>query len=219
MSTIVTTLPQNATSIKMTTLSQVVQILPSTIPFPINVWIGGKMARYSQSEQNLIFLTDSETDPTNEQMEYFNTLVTPLGIQATLSRGWKNEAITAMRLYDTGNLIIDPTTLVYTKIPTQSIDFPMLTVQEAVSLLPKTIPWTYDLYLTGGLVLSGYSFHDADIVVLDPTVTQDELALMRKMFTDAIGWKVDVGQRIMVEREPPSVQLYLIYSGGNICLP
>jgi hypothetical protein len=214
MSAITTTLPQNIVPIKTTTLSQIIAVLPSTILYPINVWLGGKLARYGQTSDNLIFLTDSEKDPTNEQMQYFNGLVASLDVQATLGRGWKNEAITAMRIYDNGVLIIDPTTLAYTQLVAPSRTTPILTVDELMSSLPTTIDWQYDIYLTGGVVKNGYSNNDTDMIVFDEKLANSELAAMRDFFRKAVGWKVDVGRAVMPEREP--VYLYLLYSGGKL---
>ncbi|MBF0484717.1 MAG: hypothetical protein HQL25_08455 [Candidatus Omnitrophica bacterium] len=72
------------------------------------------------------------------------------------------------------------------------------------------------MYLTGGLVKNGWSCNDADIIIFEEEA-KPHLAQIRNYFTDLFGWKTDVGQVVMADREP--VYLYKIYEGGKWQVP
>lgn len=206
MPTYVNTLPQNVAPIKTVTLQQLIDWLPMRIT-PMNVWIAGKIARFGQTAENLIFLIEQENEPDSETMEYFDSMVVGLGIHATVSNNCRNQNFSAIPLYSNGNKIASKSNFI-----TQSV--PILTVEEVMRKVPTRVKWPYDLYLTGGLVKNGWSANDADIIVFD-SATKEELAEMRNFFTKLFGWKTDVGQKVMPEREP--VYLYQLYSKGNLC--
>lgn len=203
---------------KLVTLKEILRVLPDTVPYPFNFSVGGKLARYGQTSENIIFLIDSKEEPSSEMKTYFSSLVEPIGLVATVSQHFRDERQHASRLYNEGRLILDRETGRYTEIPSVSVLPPILTVQEFISKCPKTIPWTQTLYLTGSLALHGWSGKDADIITFDP-IDRDSLALLRKEISDAVGWKVDTGVRIMPEREPPQIKLIKLYENGNLCLP
>lgn len=203
------TLPQNSTPIKTITFKEVLGVLPVSLPFSLNFWIAGKLARYGRTTDNLIFLV--EGDETEEMRNFFNALVEPLGIHATVSGNWKGNKYQAVRLYNEGRLIIDKETIAYTELPAETREAPVLTAQEALSRMPQTVEWKQTLYLTGGLVKNGWSANDGDIIVTGD-IERKELGRMSRFFTEATGWKFDVGQAVMPEREP--VYLYRLYENG-----
>jgi len=209
-------LPQNIESIKVTTLKELITILPDTISYPLNIWVGGKLAMYGTTTGNIVFISElNDNQLTPEIKEYFNNLSSPLGINATVCNEWRNQRNIAFRLYDKGSLIIDKINFTYKQIPSP-VAIPLLTIEDVVKKLPKTIRWKQTLYLTGGLVKNGWSFNDADIITFDITESS-ELKNMRIYFTNLFGWKTDVGQKVMTEREP--IYLYKIYENGVLCLP
>lgn len=208
-------LPQEFEPIKSVTLREIVLKLPSLIIYPFNIWIGGKVVRYGRTSDNLIFLAEGEGDPDSEVMDYFNELVEPLGLSATVSFQWKNESYQALRLYNQGHMIIDHETLCYTEIPFPTRKIPMITSEELIEKLPPRIAWEETLYLTGSLVKNGWSCNDVDIITFDP-IERGKMALLRKYLTNILGWKTDVGQKVMIEREP--VYLFKLYEKGYLCL-
>jgi len=213
MPTYTDTLPQITQSIVTITIRDLIKVLPDKLPWRINVWLGNKLARYGVTTENIIFLTDIPV-PTIEQRNCFDKLVSSTGLQATLYEGFKNEEYRAVRIYNEGRLIIDREKMVYTELPTPVFEAPILTLKEVTEKLPAEIPFTCKLYITGGLVKNGWSAHDADF--LAPGVSDGkELRKMSQYFTDILGWRVDVGQNVMEEREP--VYLYLYYQDGK-CL-
>lgn len=214
MSIYTETLPQNIAPIKTVNFKQLLGALPQSLPFSYNFWIAGKLARYGMTTDNLVFLVEGEE--TEEMRHFFNALVEPLGINATVSDNWKGNKYQAIRLYNEGRLIIDKATMSYTELPVETREVIFLTAKEAVSKMPTTIEWKQTLYLTGGLVKNGWSGNDGDIIV-SGEIEKKELGRMSRFFTDVVGWKFDVGQAVMPEREP--VYLYKLYENGTLCLP
>ena len=207
-----TTLPQTIVPTKSITIQELISILPETIDYSINIWIDDKLAQYGRSADNIIFITDDK-EITNEKRQYFSNLVTSLDISATLSNAWKRNSISKLQLYTNGSLIFDKATMSYKQLPTPIPELPVLTIQEVTNVLPQTIKWNYTMYLTGGLVKNGWSKHDADIIIFDELQNgMTELIEIKKYFTNLIGWNMDVGQKIMEQREP--VYLYKIYENG-----
>jgi hypothetical protein len=213
MPTFVTTLPQTTTPIITVTLPDLVKILPDKLPWSINIWIGDKLSIYGITAENLVFLTDEPT-PTAEQKQYFNDLVKSLGAEATLYEGWKNEEYRMLPLYCNGALNINRD-MTY-KVPKTVYQAPVLKLDEAITKLPKKIPFKHKLYFTGGLVKNGWTANDFDFIAPD-VEDRDELRKMAKYFTDILGWKTDVGHAVMIEREP--VFLYPMYKDGQCLLP
>jgi len=208
----VTTLPQTILPTKSITIQDLITTLPDSITYSINIWVDDKLAQYGRSADNLIFITD-DNQITNEKRQYFSSLVNSLGIAGTLSNSWKRNSISKVQLYSNGNLIFDKTTMSYKQLPTPIPTLPVLTIQEVLNLLPKTIQWNYTMYLTGGLVKNGWSNHDADIIIFDEIQNgTTELLEMKKYFTNILGWNMDMGQKVMEAREP--VYLYKIYENG-----
>lgn len=215
---------QEVAPIIKVTFADLVRVLPQTIPYTETVWVSGKIARYGQTTENLIFLMKMQSESSSETMQYFDTLVAPLGLRATASSQWKNSLFQAFPLYQKGELMIDKKTLTYTKLLEPSGDLPTITVNEVKSKLPATVPWTFNLHMTGGIVKNGFSNNDIDILVglivnedgsyyfekLDAQTIID----VRKYFTQLLGYKVDVGRVVMNEREP--VYCSPIYQNGKI---
>lgn len=208
---IVKTLPQNIQPINITTLRDLVSILPDELLYKVNIWLGDKLARYGVTTENIIFLVEMEEEPSVEMREYFNSLVKPLGITATVSESWKNRKYNAVRVYNEGKLIIDKYTMTYTELPTAVHEAPVLTLKKLMAKLPKQIPFQATLYLTGGLVKNGFTCNDVDFIAFD-VEDKERLSEMASYFTEALGMKTDVGNKIMKEREP--VYCYLLYEGG-----
>jgi hypothetical protein len=212
----VDTLPQNIETIKTTKITDLVKILPEQIDYKINVWIGGKLARYGITTDNLIFFGEVNNEPSVELKLYFSSLVKSLGVQATISKNWKVSSFDMIRLYNEGNLIIDKKTMKYIEPITEVHELPIIEVKEIIEKLPKEIEWKCTIYLTGGLVKNGWSANDIDIMTFDLINDRKIFIEMKNYFTDLFGWKTDVGSTIMEEREP--IYLYKIYEKGELCL-
>lgn len=216
MSTIVDTLPQNIDPIVCVTLEEVIRSLPDQIPYKLDIWIADKIARFGRTDGNLIFLVKMDGEPTPELMTFFTNSVAKLGISATVSNKWKNNEYMALKLYNTdGNLLIDKKTMNYKDIPKDVFTAPVLTAEEVVKSLPDEVEWDFDIFLTGGIVRNGWSSNDLDILAPDAPDTATLLAI-RKLVTMSVGWKTDVGTKVMPEREP--VYLFKIYSNKKKCL-
>lgn len=204
------TLPQNVESIKIVTFKEVIQVLPATLDYPINVWIGGKLARYGQTSDNLIFLVEQEGETSTELKLYFEKISQPY--IATVSSSWRNEKLSAVRLYNEGRLIVNKETLTYTELPVPTKLLPIIQLLDILNKLPKTIQWNETVYLTGSIVKYGWSGNDVDFMVdTNDTKVYRE---MRTYFADILGCKVDVGNVNMPEREP--VYKYKLYENGVI---
>jgi hypothetical protein len=154
-----------------------------------------------------------DSEPTVDQRLFFQEILAPLGLPATLIEDWKNQRYQAVRLYNEGKLIINKETMCYTELPTPVYEPAIITVEEALKKLPVKIPWTCDIYLTGGLVKNGWTANDFDFIA--PDIDKQEIPKMKKAFEAVLKWKVDVGVGVMPEREP--VYQYLIYRKGQRC--
>jgi hypothetical protein len=212
VATIVTTLPQTTTPIHTVTIREVVDVLPKTLPWPITVWVGDRLARFGRTTESITFLAEMDNEPTVEQRTFFEGLIAPLGLPATLIEDWKNQRYSAIRLYNEGKLIVDKDTMTYTELPTPVYEPPVLTVEEAVKLLPKEVPWKDKIWLTGGLVKNGWTANDFDFIA--ETDDQVRLREMAMWFTKETGWKTHVGLEVMKDKEP--VFMYLCYEEGQL---
>jgi len=212
------TLPQSSKPAINVTIFDVIGALPEVLSYPIllDVWVGGQLARYGRTSKNIIFLVRQVDEPPPEMKLYFNELVKPLGASATVSECWLNNTIAAVKLYNAGRLIVDKKTFTYTELPSPVERCPVLTVTDVLDKLPETVPWTFPIYLTGGLVKNGFSNHDVDFIVFAEVQTST-LAEIRDYFVKLFSWRSDVGRHVMPDREP--VYLYLLYNGGKLCRP
>ena len=208
--------PQQERPIVLVTLEQVIRALPDTIPYAKNFWIGEKIVRFGQTADNLVFFVDQAEEPTPEMRQYFDGLLAPLGKDATVLNAFRESKFLMMRIYNEGRLIVNKDTLSFTELPSKTALKPVLTSQEVFAKLPETIEWPYAIYLTGGLVRNGWSSNDGDIIIYDERARND-LAAIRKFFTNIMGWRFDVGFRVMEDREP--VYLYKIYDEGKLWRP
>lgn len=209
------TVPQNVQEIKVVTLQELVTALPNTILYPINVWAANKIARYGQTSGDVLFLTDEEI-PSIEVKEYLNSLVAPLGIKANVYNTFRASQYIAMRIYDNGELIIDKATGAYKRLPAPIPEPARLTIDHVRNVIPRVIPYTQIIYLTGSIAKNGWSNNDIDFITLDEMLWEDTEAL-RQLLSKAIGWPTHVGTKVMSEREP--VFMYKIYEGGKCLLP
>ena len=210
MSIIVDKLPQTLEPIQIILLEDIIKVLPDTLDYPLNVWVGGKLARYGQTSENLLFLVEQDEEPHEDLRQYFEKISQPY--IATVGNEWINEKLSALRLYNEGNLIIDKKTLTYSELPAPTKRPPILYLEDILKLFPKEIEWKETIYLTGGIVKSGWSGNDIDFMV-DST---DKLLFsdLRKYFTSLFNCKIDVGNADMPEREP--VYKFKLYEDG-IC--
>jgi hypothetical protein len=215
MAITVDTLPQNRQPIRTITIVDLVSVLPETIPFRLNIWIAGKIARFGKTTENLLFLGELKEFPSVEMRQFFGQIGEALGVQATISGEWRNEAYQAIRLYNGGRLIVDKTTMTYRELPTEVTVAPVITVDELLAKLPNTVEWKQTLYLTGGLTRNGWSGHDVDFITFDVLDNKSVLGTMSKFFTKTLGWRTDVGSAVMTDREP--VYLFKMYEGG-VCV-
>ena len=204
--------PQSTTPITVVNIRELVAVLPEELPWKINVWLGGKLARFGVTTEVIVFLAEMEAEPSVEQRLYFERLIAPLGLPATLYEGWRSKRYEAVRLYNEGLLAIDRETLCYRCLPTPVYAAPIITKEEFLARMPRSIPYCGVVYLTGGMVKNGWSANDIDFIV--PEVRDRfESYSMAKYFSDILGWKVDVGPEVMKEREP--VYLFKLYEGGK----
>lgn len=214
MAIYVNTIPQNISPIKTLTIKELVNILPEIIDYELNVWIGGKLARYGKTTDNLIFLIDSKEEPSSEIMNYFNSFVEQFDFQATVSNDWKNNNyMSTIKLYNDGKLIIDKETMTFKELPSVIEENIFITFEEVLLKLPKKIEWNFDIYLTGSIVKNGFSNNDVDFIIFD--VDKITLSNIRKCFMTNLNCKTHVGHSIMIDREP--VYLYKIYQNGILC--
>lgn len=212
MATITDKIPQEIETVKITTFRDLVSVLPDKLDYEINVWIGGKLARYGQTSDNVVFLIESEGETSTEMKQYFSKI--GKGFDATASHRIFDQGIGAVRIYNEGRLIVDRETLCLTELPTPTLTPPILTLDKVLSVLPKQIERKETVYLTGSLVRFGWSGNDADFMVdSDDSAVYREL---RDLFREAIGWKVDVGNADMPERSP--VYKFKIYEDGKCLL-
>ena len=199
--------------VKTISIDEVVDLLPNKLPWKVNLWIAGKIARFGLTTDALIFLVEMKEEPSVEMRMFFENLFKPY--PATVIEDWKSQEYSAVRLYNNGKLIIDKDKMVYKELPTPVYSAPIMTIEEMKEVLPKEIPFKYTLHLTGGLVKNGFTCNDADFIAFDVQDTT-ELLKMAKYFTKVLGWKTDVGNKVMPEREP--VYCYKIYKDGKCLL-
>lgn len=210
----VNTIPQKELEIRILTITKLVNALPEQLNYDLDVWIGGKLARYGKTTENLTFLVKMDNDPSSELMQYFNSLVEPLKFQATTSSDWKDSKISVLKLYNNGRLIIDKETMTYKELPSViEEDRYEIQYDEVLGKMPNEIEFKQTIYLTGGLVRNGFSNNDVDFIVFDSEPL--ERFELRQFFGKLLGTKVHVGPIIMKDREP--VYLYKLYENGKLC--
>lgn len=209
----ITTLPQDYVPIVIVTIQDLVSVMPQTLLYPFNVWISGSLARDGKATGSLTFLIEGDGDPTSEIMNYFNTLVQPLGVTATAAFNWKNKSLSAIRLYNNGQLIVNPDGS-FKEFPAPINEKLEITIDYVYNRLPQTIKFKETLYLTGGLTRDGFSLNDVDIM-LEPTEPKTKFYDIKKFFTQILGVKVDVGNTPMIDREP--IYLFKMYENGELC--
>ena len=219
MSLITTTLPQNTMPIVKATILDVLALLPQTLQWPVNAWVSGQLARYGLTVNTITLIVEQDDEPSTEMRQWFSDLIKPLGLQATVLNSYKHNGISALRLYNQGRLIVDKNGH-YTELPSPMDVLPIITVQEVVAKLPATVPWTFTIWLVGGLVKNGFSSNDADMIVFGEEATNAQRAEVRNYFTKLFGWRCDVGHAVMEFRDTPTnpVCLFRLYENGTRCL-
>jgi hypothetical protein len=228
MARILDTIPAAAELPPKITFADLVPLLPDSIPYEYNVYVGGDLAKYGATSRTIIFLMENRIEPIAEVMGYFNDLVSPTGLAGTVTNNLYNPESPAIRLYSNGRLIIDRQTLAFTELPTPIQQRPEVTIEDVISKLPAEIPFAETIYLTGSVALNGWSANDVDFLVGDANVSKgavqfngmqdrERLDEVRQYFSQSIGWKVHAGRKIMHEREP--VVLLKVYENGLLCLP
>jgi hypothetical protein len=211
------TLPQVTEVFKVTTIQELVRALPKIIKYPINVWVGDKIACYGKTVGNLKFYTDKREIISTETKCYFNDLVTPLQIQATLTGSWKHYSVGLFQLYKNGELMLEQETCTYKVLPDPVKEMTFITANEIIELLPKEIKYDYTIWLTGGIVKNGFSHNDVDFIIFEPILDPGKLYEIKKYLKEFVGWNCDIGQKVMAPREP--VYLFKLYEGGKLCQP
>lgn len=96
---------------------------------------------------------------------------------------------------------------------------------------PTGSPFLQDIYLTGSLALKLWTCNDVDLMMgipvydsaglltgFEPYRDKITLATVRNYFASIMPIPVQVGQRFMLEREPPDIVALKIYSAGKLCL-
>src|SRR5574343_1590167 len=197
MSVITKVAPQDVEIYNLITLRDVISILPERLGLDINVWIGDKIARYGQTTGCLTFIVEQDNEPSSELRLYFESLTHP--IPSTVSNEWRNERLSALRLYNKGRLIIDKNTLTYKEVPSPTT-IPILLVEDILKQLPDEVPVMENVYLTGSLVKVGWSGNDIDFMV--DSMETGKYLLLKEYFKGTFNCKVDVGNADMPDREP-----------------
>lgn len=214
MAVYVDTIPQKEIEIRILTITKLVQCLPEKIDYDLDVWVGGKLSRYGKTTENLTFLVKMDNEPSSEIMQYFNSLITPLKYEATVSENWRNENLSVIKLYNKGKLIIDKETMTYKELPSVIEETALqITIDDIMPKFPKEIEFEKTIYLTGGMVRNGFSNNDVDFIVFDST--NEERFKLRQFLSDILGLKIHVGSFVMTNREP--VYLYKLYENGKLC--
>ncbi|MFA9202152.1 MAG: hypothetical protein ACEQSC_01210 [Candidatus Nanopelagicaceae bacterium] len=216
--------PQGEKPIIRVTLAQLVKVLPEKLPYELNVWVSGRLSRDGVTSENITFIAEIDIEPSNEQKEYFNSLVKPLGLAATLSENWRKKDLALIRLYNHGRKILDDD-LRFIEPPAPISLPPELTAQYIRYRLPKEISILETIWFTGSIVKNGFSSNDLDILVgdlddkgqtLNYEANQAPRLAVKKYFSELLSCKVDCGVSVMPEREP--VYLIKAYEGGKLCL-
>lgn len=220
MAEIVTALPV-AESVVSLTFLDLVASLPEEITFPLNVWIGGKLARYGKTSETVVFLLEIDREPTSEEMQFFDSLVQPFGLSGTASEQWRNEFIPAVRIYNEGRLVIDKITGRINELPAPVQLKDEITPELIFPKFPAEIPYKETIWLTGGIAKNGYSMKDVDFLVgempFNVVVPAERISEIRKFFYSLLNIRVDVGCKLMTDREP--ISLLKLYEGGILCQP
>lgn len=220
MAEVVTALPA-AESVSSVTFLDLVAALPNEIKFPFNVWIGGKLARYGKTSETVVFLLEVDREPTSEEMNFFDSLIQPFGLSGTASEQWRNEFIPAVRIYNEGRLIVDKVTGRINELPAAVRLKDEITPEIFFPKLPAEIPFKETIWLTGGIAKNGYSMKDIDLIIGEPpfsvVVPSERISEIRKFFYSIVGVRVDVGYKLMTDREP--ISLLKLYEGGLLCQP
>lgn len=187
MPQIITTLPNNATPVKSTTLLQILAVLPDTAPFAYNFALGDRLLRDGQTAAtNIFFYTDIGRDPTSDERQAFSSYLKPLGLTCTVLPNWGTNLKLA-RIYNSGKLCVDRTTGQYTQLPEPSAFSTQFTIDQFKALLPATLPspsakyfppntqappatdpLQQDIYLTGSLALNLWTCNDVDLMAGTP---------------------------------------------------
>lgn len=235
MAQIVTTIPQAILPTTGITLAEVMAFLPQTVPFGGVIGLSGNIAKGKQAG-NLVFQLRDDVEPTAAMRLYFNDLVyTATGgvFAATVNNAWRDLGLDIIWIYVDGEKVLT-NDLVYTRaIPPAHLPLE-LTKDLVLSRLPQTIPFTQTMWATGSIVKNGFSVNDFDIIVGNVEVVDGEatiieaiekpqLMLIKRHLegTMNIGVtvfdriRIDIGNRIMTEREP--VYLLKLYENGQLC--
>jgi hypothetical protein len=193
--------------------------MPDVLPYELNVWVGDSLGKFGRtSEKNVIFYVQSENFPSSEVMQYFNSLVEPLGLTATAVHTWYSQHLARIGIYNQGVLIRDRNSLTMTGAPIDIELPPVLTASYMRSRLPQTIPFQQTIWFTGSCMHpeKGWSGKDADIIVFGEEDRKKQVEI-KYYFENLLGWRVDVGAAVMANREP--VYICKTYEGGELCLP
>lgn len=239
MAIIVTEFPQNVIPVTAFTIEQLLAALPDNNPYPINMWVGGKMAKHCIVVDNIIFIAEQDEEPSVEMKNYFADIIRNLniGLTATVMNNWRDKSVDAIRLYNNGVLAIDRETKVqisntdvtiYKTLPAIVKTLPILTANYAKTRFAPSIPWLNTIYFTGSVPKNGWSCNDADFILGRITIEGNEITYhdvianktlldVQNYFTGLLGWKTHTGTKVMPEREP--VVLYKLYENGILCLP
>lgn len=210
-------IPQTAVTINDVTITQLIQVLPQTIPFPIKVWVSGELGMFGRTTNNIIFVTDDENVPSVAIRNYFNAKVRSLGVAATImtdwhTKRWRSKKAQLLALYDDGKLIIDKGTMAYIKVPRPTTVAPVVTWAYVDSMLPETIQFTDTIYITGSVAFKGWSANDVDFIIFAARPDKVKQRAVASFMKNLLGWHCDVGHTIMPEREP--VYYHKIYENG-----
>lgn len=236
MAQITNIIPQAILPTTGITLTEVMAFLPQVIPFNGVIGLSGAIVKGKQAGTLLFQLRDDASVPV-EMRQYFNGLVSTAtnGVfEAAVNNAWRDLGQDILWIYVDGQKIIT-NDLIYTSAP-PPVPLPLeLTWELVLSRLPQTIPFLQTFWATGSIVKNGFSVNDFDVVVGEPefdangevtgfsNVEKPQLMLMKRHLEKETNLgvtvfdriRIDIGNRIMTEREP--VYICKIYENGQLC--
>jgi hypothetical protein len=213
MGIIVDKLPKEYDISRVITIGEIVDLLPETIPFREDIWFKGNLVKsgvilsrevwfYTKDKLNLelIGFMNSITKPEDIHFRFTCRLVEP---------------ISKLLVYRDGKLVIDKKLLNRDK-SSNYINKKALTINGFISKLPKNIPIPCTIWVTGGLVKWGITFHDLDFIIYEIKDYNQYYKDIKKLFSDIYNIKVEVGYYLFINREP--IYLFKLYDKGNLLI-
>jgi len=200
----------------MITFQEIVQILPEEISFKIDVFMVGKEARIGAVAGDLHLAFDYEGCPIpSEVTKFFADIFNKFPIKLHFFRNWKFFIPALCQIYQDGKLIITKDTLTYIRVPKSFYTFQKpLKVDEFKAKLPNKIPFPIDIWLTGGLVKFGQTYHDIDLIIFDKEDFNKYYSEIMSYFKQIYKRGIDVFAGYKTVRGEGAAPIFKLYSKG-----